>query len=159
MLRRISRRLKGIEIDPFAAWMSLVLLESVLMPLCVKVKRRLPEDTIIVADALQQDKFSGYDLVVGNPPYGRVTLDIKTREKYSRSLFGHANLYGLFTDLAVRMVKEKTGVIAFLTPTSFLGGQYFTALRTLLTEKLLRMPLISSLTGMGSLTMFSRKQC
>lgn len=54
------------------------------------------------------------------------------------------------------MVKEKTGVIAFLTPTSFLGGQYFTALRTLLTEKLLRMPLISSLTGMGSLTMFSR---
>lgn len=135
MLRRISRRLKGIEIDPFAAWMSLVLLESVLMPLCVKVKRRLPEDTIIVADALQQDKFSGYDLVVGNPPYGRVTLDIKTREKYSRSLFGHANLYGLFTDLAVRMVKEKTGVIAFLTPTSFLGGQYFTALRTLLTEK------------------------
>lgn len=135
ILRRISRRLKGIEIDPFAAWMSAVLLESVLMPLCIKARRRLPEDTIIVGDALQQDHISGYDLVIGNPPYGRVTLDIETREKYSRSLFGHANLYGLFTDLAIRMVKENTGVVAFLTPTSFLGGQYFTALRTLLAEK------------------------
>lgn len=115
--------------------MSSVLLESVLMPLCVKAKRRLPHDTIIVGDALQQEHIFGYDLVIGNPPYGRVTLDIKMREKYSRSLFGHANLYGLFTDLAIRMVKENTGVIAFLTPTSFLGGQYFTALRTLLTEK------------------------
>lgn len=135
VLRRISRRLKGIEIDPFAAWMSSVLLESVLMPLCVKAKRRLPEDTIIVGDALRQENIAGYDLVIGNPPYGRVTLDTQMREKYSRSLFGHANLYGLFTDLAVRMTKENSGVVAFLTPTSFLGGQYFTALRTLLTEK------------------------
>ncbi|CAM7222566.1 TPA: Eco57I restriction-modification methylase domain-containing protein [Citrobacter sedlakii] len=135
ILRRISRRLKGIEIDPFAAWMSSVLLESVLMPLCVKAKRRLPEDTIIVGDALRQDTISGYDLVIGNPPYGRVTLDVQMREKYSRSLFGHANLYGLFTDFAIRLAKQNTGVVAFLTPTSFLGGQYFTALRTLLSEK------------------------
>lgn len=135
IFRRISRRLKGIEIDPFAAWMSSVLLESVLMPLCIKAKRRLPEDTIIVGDALHHDKITGYDLVIGNPPYGRVTLDTQMREKYARSLFGHANLYGLFTDLAVRMAKKESGVVAFLTPTSFLGGQYFTALRTLLTNK------------------------
>lgn len=135
IFRRISRRLKGIEIDPFAAWMSSVLLESVLMPLCIKAKRRLPEDTIIVGDALHHDKITGYDLVIGNPPYGRVTLDAQMRERYARSLFGHANLYGLFTDLAVRMAKKESGVVAFLTPTSFLGGQYFTALRTLLTNK------------------------
>lgn len=135
IFRRISRRLKGIEIDPFAAWMSSVLLESVLMPLCIKAKRRLPEDTIIVGDALHHDKITGYDLVIGNPPYGRVTLDTQMREKYARSLFGHANLYGLFTDLAIRMAKKESGVVAFLTPTSFLGGQYFTALRTLLTNK------------------------
>lgn len=134
IFRRISRRLKGIELDPFAAWMSSVLLESVLMPLCIKVKRRLPEDTIIVGDALQQD-VTGYDLVIGNPPYGRVTLGTQMRAKFARSLFGHANLYGLFTDLAIRMTKDDSGVVAFLTPTSFLGGQYFTALRTLLTEK------------------------
>lgn len=135
ILRRICNRLKGIEIDPFAAWMSLVLLESVLIPLCIKAKRRLPESTIIVGDALLQETISDYDLVIGNPPYGRVSLEPNMRQKYARSLFGHANLYGLFTDLAIRMIKKNSGVVAFLTPTSFLGGQYFTALRTLITDK------------------------
>lgn len=134
IFRRLVKRLKGIEIDPFAAWMSAVLLESVLMALCIKAKRRLPADIIIVGDALKQEDVGCFDLVVGNPPYGRVTLDTEMRSKYSRSLFGHANLYGLFTDLATRLARSGTGVVAFLTPTSFLGGQYFTALRTLLTE-------------------------
>ncbi|WP_179123637.1 Eco57I restriction-modification methylase domain-containing protein, partial [Salmonella enterica] len=70
----------------------------------------------------------------GNPPYGKVSLDTEVREKFSRSLFGHANLYGLFTDLALRLAKPE-GVIAYLTPTSFLGGQYFKALRELLIDE------------------------
>ncbi|WP_395314305.1 class I SAM-dependent DNA methyltransferase [Enterobacter sp. ECC-249] len=136
IFRRLVKRLKGIELDPFAAWMSAVLLESVLINLCIKAKRRLPADIIIVGDALKQEDVGTFDLVVGNPPYGRVTLDPDMRSKFSRSLFGHANLYGLFTDLATRFTCKDTGVVAFLTPTSFLGGQYFTALRTLLTEEM-----------------------
>ncbi|CAM4436215.1 class I SAM-dependent DNA methyltransferase [Klebsiella africana] len=134
IFRRLVKRLKGIEIDPFAAWMSAVLLESVLIKLCIETKRRLPADIIIVGDALTQENIGEFDLVIGNPPYGRVTLSPEMRSKFSRSLFGHANLYGLFTDLAARFVRPDTGVVAFLTPTSFLGGQYFTALRKLLTE-------------------------
>ncbi|MEN3754923.1 N-6 DNA methylase [Mangrovibacter sp. SLW1] len=134
IFRRLIKRLKGIEIDPFAAWMSLVLLEAALMPLCINAKRRIPESIIIVGDALIQHDLGKFDLVMGNPPYGRVTLLPELREKYSRSLYGHANLYGLFTDLAVSLTKPDVGVIAYLTPTSFLGGQYFTALRKLLTE-------------------------
>ncbi|WP_336212094.1 HsdM family class I SAM-dependent methyltransferase [Enterobacter sp. P82] len=136
IFRRLVKRLKGIELDPFAAWMSAVLLESVLIKLCIKAKRRLPAGTIIVGDALKQEHVGTFDLVVGNPPYGRVTLEPDMRSKFSRSLFGHANLYGLFTDLATRFAFKDTGVVAFLTPTSFLGGQYFTALRTLLTEEM-----------------------
>lgn len=136
IFRRLSKRLKGIEIDPFAAWMSLVLLEAALMPLCIAAKRRLPEDTIVVGDALNHDQIGVFDLVIGNPPYGRITLPPEMRAKYSRSLYGHANLYGLFTDLAVRLAKPNSGVVAFLTPTSFLGGQYFMALRDLLTDKM-----------------------
>lgn len=132
--RRISRRLRGIEIDPFAAWMTRVLLEAALMPLCIAAKRRLP-DLVTVADALQPTKLNTYDLVIGNPPYGRVTLDDTTRNHYARSLYGHANLYGLFTDLAMRLAKPD-GVVAYLTPTSFLGGQYFKALRHLLTSQM-----------------------
>jgi len=40
----------------------------------------------------------------------------------------------LFTDLALRL-SAKNGVVAYLTPTSFLGGQYFKALRELLTTE------------------------
>ena len=69
--------------------------------------------------------------MVGNPPYGRTTLSPELREKFRRSLFGHANLYGVFTDLALRFTRPG-GVIAYVTPTSFLSGEYFKALRGLL---------------------------
>jgi hypothetical protein len=131
ILGQLGKRLRGAEIDPFAAWMTRVLLDSALIPLCMAAGRRLP-DVVDVCDSLRSDLGSGYDLVIGNPPYGRVVLDASMRETYARSLFGHANLYGLFTDLALRLAKP-TGVVAYLTPTSFLGGQYFKELRRLLT--------------------------
>lgn len=131
ILARLGKRLVGAEIDPFAAWMTRVLLDAALIPLCKAAGRRLP-DVVRVGDSLREDLGAGFDLVVGNPPYGRVTLDENTRAAYARSLYGHANLYGLFTDLALRLAKQN-GVVAYLTPTSFLGGQYFKELRRLLT--------------------------
>ena len=86
-----------------------------------------------VCDSLTatEPKDTHYDLVIGNPPYGRVSLAAEVRERYRRGLYGHANLYGLFTDLAIRFAKNG-GVIAYVTPTSFLAGEYFKALRSLL---------------------------
>lgn len=133
-LRRLGKRLKGLEIDVFAAWMSSVLLEAALLPLCVAAKRRMA-DVVDVVDALRPREIGKFDLVIGNPPYGRVKLDEPMRKHYARSLYGHANLYGLFTDLALRLVKP-SGVLVYLTPTSFLGGQYFKALRQLLTDEM-----------------------
>lgn len=133
MLADVVARLRGIELDPFAAWMTQVLLEASLLPLCVAAKERFPQ-VVTVGDALKHDSMGKFDLVVGNPPYGRVKLDEAMRSHYARSLYGHANLYGLFTDLALRLVEQK-GVIAYLTPTSFLGGQYFKALREILTNE------------------------
>jgi adenine-specific DNA-methyltransferase len=43
-------------------------------------------------------------------------------------------LYGIFTDLAVRLASPG-GLIAFVTPTSFLGGEYFKNLRKLLIKE------------------------
>lgn len=133
LVRSLGKRLKGIEVDPFAAWMTRVLLEAAIMPVCVEARRRLA-DVVTVADALKPHDHGVFDLVIGNPPYGRLKLDPATRERYSRSLYGHANLYGLFTDLALRLAKPE-GVIAYLTPTSFLGGQYFKALREVLSQE------------------------
>lgn len=133
-LRKLEKRLKGIEIDPFAAWMTLTLLEAALMPLIVETKYRLSNNLILIGDALMPREIGKFDLVIGNPPYGRVALSESLRDYYSRSLYGHANLYGLFTDLAIRL-SRKAGVIAYLTPTSFLGGKYYKALRQLLSEE------------------------
>ena len=131
-LQDIAARLRGIELDSFAAWITQVLLEASLLPLCMKAGARFPQ-VITVGDALKHDQMVKFNLVIGNPPYGRVKLTDAMRTKYARSLYGHANLYGLFTDLALRLV-ERNGVIAYLTPTSFLGGQYFKALRKILTD-------------------------
>ncbi len=132
ILRNIVTRLHGFEIDGFAAWMSQVLLEVAMLDICLRAGKRLP-DVVVTGDTLSipVDAKRHFDLVIGNPPYGKITLPPARRHTFKRSLYGHANLYGLFTDQAVRWARAG-GLIAYVTPTSFLGGQYFKALRELL---------------------------
>lgn len=133
-LGNIASRLRGFEIDPFAAWMAHVFLEDALAPLCIKAGTRLPP-VIDVCDSLERETGEAeFDLVVGNPPYGRVKLEPTLRERFRRSLFGHANLYGVFTDLALRLARPG-GIVAYVTPASFLGGEYYKALRELLVRE------------------------
>ena len=130
-LKNIEQRLLGFELDPFAAWLSQVFLEAALADLYHEAGTR-PDSVVRVCDSLEQAVGNeGFDLVVGNPPYGRIGLSPELREKFRRSLFGHANLYGVFTDLALRFARPG-GVVAYVTPTSFLAGEYFKALRGLL---------------------------
>ncbi len=133
IVRGVCGRLAGLEIDPFSAWMARVFLEAALWPHCVAAGLRVPPETVEVRDALgvPDGWRGGFALVVGNPPYGRLTLAPEVRERFRRSLFGHANLYGLFTDLAVRLLAPG-GRVGYVTPTSFLGGLYFSNLRRLL---------------------------
>lgn len=135
-LADIADRLKGLEVDPYAAWLSQVFLEATLMPLCHRAGQRLPV-VVEVCDSLRKreptEEDGRFDLVIGNPPYGKISLPRELRERYRRSLYGHANLYGVFTDLAARFTRNG-GVIAYVTPTSFLAGEYFKALRSLLSS-------------------------
>jgi adenine-specific DNA-methyltransferase len=131
LVRNIAARLRGYEIDPFAAWLSQVTLEAILLPAIQGSGQRLPL-LVRVCDSLRDTSTrEQFDLVIGNPPYGRVTLDERDRAIYKRSLYGHANLYGLFTDFALRQTRPG-GHVAYVTPTSFLSGQYFRNLRALL---------------------------
>jgi adenine-specific DNA-methyltransferase len=131
LVKAIADRISGFELDPFAAWTSQVFLESSLMGLCRGAGERLPTLVRICNSLLAEHPEGEYDLVVGNPPFGRVTLSPEVRARFRRSLYGHANLYGLFTDAAVRLTRPG-GVIAYVTPTSFLAGEYFKSLRRLL---------------------------
>lgn len=132
-LDHISTHVRGFELDPFGAWMSQVVLESALIDLCRAAGRRLPQ-VVTVCDALAGEPAERFDLVIGNPPYGRVTLEPEIRDRYRRSLHGHANVYGLFMDLGVRWARPG-GVIAYVTPTGFLGGRYFKELRKLMAQE------------------------
>ncbi len=139
LVSNVANRVKGFEIDPFAAWHSQVTLDVVMLPICKSARRRLPLVVSVtdslrnvpLVNALQTQEHETFDLVIGNPPYGRVPLSPEVRNRFRRSLHGHANLYGLFTDLALRYTRRR-GVIAYVSPTSFLAGEYFKNLRALL---------------------------
>ncbi len=131
LLENVATRVRGFEIDPVAAWISQVFLEATLLPACRAANRRLPPLVEIRDSLAARPHATLYDLVIGNPPYGRVTLDPALRARYAASLYGHANQYGLFTDVALRLVKPG-GFVAYVTPTSFLAGEYFKNLRRLL---------------------------
>lgn len=132
VLRNIAGRLLGFEIDPNAASLAQASLEIALGDLAEKAGSRVP-NMVHVRDTLDEPTDPCFDLVIGNPPYGRVALTSDQRSRFARSLYGHANLYGVFTDIALRWSRPG-GLIAFVTPTSFLAGQYFGALRQLLAK-------------------------
>jgi adenine-specific DNA-methyltransferase len=130
---QIGTRLIGFEVDRRAADIAQAAIDILLSDLVSASGRSTP--TIVrVCNTLEEAPQESFDLVVGNPPYGRVTLTSEQRQRYARSLYGHANLYGVFTDIALRWAKP-CGLIAYLTPTSFLSGQYFSSLRGLLAKE------------------------
>ena len=135
LITDISDRLVGFEIDPFSAWISQTLVEMAFLPQCIVAEKRFPR-IVTICDSLIKipTKTDCVDLVIGNPPFGKTPHPPELRDKYSRSLFGHANLYGIFTDMAITWANPN-GYIAYVTPTSFLGGQYFKSLRALISTE------------------------
>lgn len=132
ILQQIGARLHGFELDPFGAWLAQTAVELALQDIIRDSGRAAPR-MVVVRDSLELNsaEFGRFDLVIGNPPYGRVTPSAARREVFKHSVYGHANLYGLFTDAALRWVKEG-GVVSYVTPTSMLSGLYHKALRALL---------------------------
>ena len=130
-VQNINARLRGFELDAFAAWLAEVFVEAAALKVVVSSGRRIG-NIIEVHDSLDDSIQEGrFDLVVGNPPFGKFRLSAERRARFSRSLFGHANFYGVFTDLAIRQARAG-GLVSFLTPSSFLAGEYFKNLRGLL---------------------------
>ena len=134
VLSHVEAQLVGIELDPAAAWMTRAFVQLVTIEESAALRRTCNPNVIVrnalVAEAIEFGA-ERFGLVVGNPPFGRVRLPSSLRCRYEESLYGHANLYGLFTHLGVQLARPG-GLVAYVTPTSFLGGQYFTNLRRVL---------------------------
>jgi len=130
ILNHIQTNLIGWEIDPFAGWLSQVFVEVVLKDILVSCEYRF-KPIVSIGDSLKIGKNveSSFDLVIGNPPYGKVKSTDDIRSQFRESLFGHPNYYGIFKHLALQLCSD-SGIVAFLTPTSFLSGEYFKKLRS-----------------------------
>lgn len=157
LLRNLTTRLAGFEIDAFAAWLSLIFLDATLNEL-VGFSGDDQFRPIEVCDSLTRHEVSDFDLVVGNPPYGRIKLSPELRGIYKRSLYGHANLYGVFLDLALRKTRPG-GIVAYVAPTSFLCGEYYKNLRALLTAEAAPSRWISFRSGRASSTTSCKRHC
>ncbi|MGH3870850.1 MAG: Eco57I restriction-modification methylase domain-containing protein [Pseudonocardiaceae bacterium] len=123
----------GVDTDPAAVWLANVLTAAEALPLlaAVPARHRRPFPTLIrLGDGLQHNEL-GAAAIVMNPPYGRVRLTPDDRARFAPTLYGHANLYGLFLAAALENLDER-GVIAAVVPTSFTSGLYFRNLRAAL---------------------------
>jgi adenine-specific DNA-methyltransferase len=132
VLSQIAARVRGYDLDPFGAWLAQATAHFAVHDLEAAAGRRLA--TIVqVHDSLdvRSEDRGVFDLVSSNVPFGRITLPPERRAVYARSTYGHANLYGLFTDAGLHYAGRR-GVVAYVMPTSMLSGLYFQSLRALL---------------------------
>lgn len=116
--------LTGTDTDAAAVWLGNVLLDA-----HCRHRGAMPaaKPELVAADGLAP-RGERPDVVIMNPPFGRAKLTTEERIRWAPSLFGHANLYGLFLHSAIEQVRDG-GLVAAVLPTSFIGGAYFQRLR------------------------------
>jgi adenine-specific DNA-methyltransferase len=120
----ITKNLHGIEIDSGLARLSEILIAE-------RLGRKIKKASIVrTGDSLAIRRHGTYDLVIANPPYGRLTQTSLKLEKWRNVCYsGHINKYALFAELCCKLAKEN-GLIALVIPSSLVAGPLYDLLRT-----------------------------
>lgn len=85
---------------------------------------------------LQRGRYAeGFDFVVGNPPYGKVPSTDPRVQNFKETIYGHANMYGMFLQFALERLSAK-GRLGFIVPKSFASGLYFKRLRRFMLDRI-----------------------
>ena len=75
----------------------------------------------------------GFDVVVGNPPYGAELLNKNwLKRKFPDTSFGNINSYKYFINQSINLMKNGTAKMGYIVPDSYLDKEYFQDLRTIL---------------------------
>ena len=141
----IEGTLSGVEIEPRLARLSEMLMKHMLRSE-LGLRSWRPALLITRGNSLKRDPPAQlYDAVIGNPPYGRLFRpSCQTLAKFEPVISdGYVNLYALFVEQAIRSTRPG-GLICLIIPISFLGGSYFSSLRSRILEAthVLRLDLI-----------------
>ena len=130
VLSSLPNVIEGIDNDPGAVYLANVILAAEMLPTLARVpvalRRPLPA-LVRVGDGLDPDLPPAHSWIL-NPPYGRQKLTTERRAQFAETLYGHANLYGLFMASTIGKTAPD-GAVGALVPTSFSAGLYFTRLR------------------------------
>lgn len=124
----IAQRLHGYELDPELAALAEALLSD-------RIGIRVPKASVVeVKDSLKARPRKTYDLVIANPPYGRVKVGDVDGETWRKVCSpGHINKYALFAELSFRLA-SKGGLVVLVIPSSFIAGPLYGKLRSFIRE-------------------------
>lgn len=94
----------------------------------------VPEAMLTCRSALDEYVGEKFDFVIGNPPYFETKLDSTLKEKYKEVVSGRPNIYALFFQVGINVLRDG-GTLAYVVPPSMNAGAYFKNLRTFLTTQ------------------------
>jgi adenine-specific DNA-methyltransferase len=69
-----------------------------------------------------------YDIVIGNPPYLKISKDAPEAKAMSAVCYGAPNMYFLFMSMGIYNLKEE-GELVYIVPRSWTSGAYFKRFR------------------------------
>ncbi|CVI59702.1 N-6 DNA methylase [Agrobacterium deltaense NCPPB 1641] len=119
----IAYRLNGVEIDNCLAEIS----EHLIAEQLDGFRGRRVVET---GDSLHATPLASYNLVIANPPYGRITPNDLKDDRWTKvAHMGHINKYAVFTELCLRVAKPR-GLVALVIPSSFRGGPLYDKMRS-----------------------------
>lgn len=96
-------------------------------------RKSVPEAKLKVTDALTEEITEYFDFVIGNPPYFEFYPDRSISKKYSNIIGGRTNIYALFIELGLRLLK-KGGYLAYVVSPSMNNGAFFEKLRGIIVK-------------------------
>lgn len=122
-LTTIKKNLRGVEINSGLARLSEALISERLN------SQIYPRSIVHIGNSLSKQGLGTYDLVIANPPYGRLFQTEMQPKKWCDVCYsGHINKYALFAQLSCKLAKPD-GLIALLLPSSFVAGPLYDLLR------------------------------
>lgn len=125
--------IKGIEIDPGLARLCEIMMQHVAEEVADAL---VLQYSIERTNSLKADNSPQFDIVISNPPYGRVfRASQRLRDRWQGVITdGHVNTYVLFSASCIERVSPG-GLVALIIPTSFISGPYFRKFRSYLLKE------------------------